>query len=86
MRDAIVVALHREAEGSGGKKTKKLTLIANALVDKACAGDVSAIKEVGDRVDGKPAQAIVGDPERPLEQVIRWAKADSEATPDPSKE
>lgn len=36
---------------------KKLDTLANKLVDMACAGDIQAIKEVGDRLDGKPVQA-----------------------------
>ena len=39
---------------------KKLRRIADALCDKAIAGDVQAIKEIGDRLDGRPAQAITG--------------------------
>lgn len=30
--------------------------VADALILKACDGDVSAIKEIGDRLDGKPKQ------------------------------
>lgn len=60
MRDALMVALKREAKDAEGQKTTKLALIADKLVDLAAAGDVQAIKEVADRVDGRPAQAIVG--------------------------
>lgn len=38
-----------------------LRLIAQALITKASAGDVQAIKEIGDRLDGKVPQSIVGD-------------------------
>lgn len=58
MRDALMVALNREAKGADGKKTKRLYIIADQLVEKACGGDVQAIREVADRVDGKPPQAI----------------------------
>lgn len=37
--------------------------IADKLVALAESGDVQAIKEIADRVDGKPPQAIVGDNE-----------------------
>lgn len=57
MRDALMVALNREAQGPLGK-TKKLSLIADKLVDLAVEGDVAAIKEVADRVDGKSMQGI----------------------------
>jgi hypothetical protein len=46
-----------------GSDTTKLRAVADALVDKAMGGDVSAIKEVADRIDGKVPQAVVGDDE-----------------------
>lgn len=58
VRDALMVALKREADGANGKRTRKLQVMAEKLVDKACEGDVAAIKEVADRVDGRPAQAV----------------------------
>lgn len=66
MRDALMIALNREAESADGQKTKKINIIATKLVDLAVNGDIQAIKEVADRVDGKPAQAIIGDPDAPL--------------------
>lgn len=41
----------------------KLREVADALVSRAIAGDVQAIKEVADRIDGKVPQALVGDSE-----------------------
>jgi len=67
MRDAIMVALNREAADAEGKPTRKLYLIADKLVDLAASGDMQAIKEVNDRVDGKAPQTIAGDPESPLD-------------------
>lgn len=58
MRDALILELHREAEDADGTMTKKLRLIARKLVDKAAEGDVQAIKEVNDRVDGRAHQSI----------------------------
>ncbi len=52
------IAIKEAVEGSD--KTK-LRAVADALVDKAMQGDVQAIKEVADRLDGKVPQAIVGD-------------------------
>lgn len=51
----------KEAVADGSKT--KLRAVADALVDKAIAGDVQAIKEVADRLDGKVPQALVGDDE-----------------------
>lgn len=47
---------------------------AKALIDQAIAGEQWAVKELGDRLDGKPSQALdVGsDPDRPLiSKVVR---------------
>jgi hypothetical protein len=52
------IAIKEAVEGSD--KTK-LRAVADALVDKAMAGDVPAIKEVADRLDGKVPQAVIGD-------------------------
>jgi hypothetical protein len=55
-------ALRRALLADDGKRLRK---IADALVDKAEEGDVAAIREIGDRMDGKAAQtlAIGGDPD-----------------------
>lgn len=76
MRDAIMVALNREAKDAAGQPTKKLYQIAERLVDQAIEGDMQAIKEVNDRIDGKAPQAMTlagddeGGPMR-FEQAIR---------------
>lgn len=38
----------------------RLRRIAEALLDKAAEGDIAAIKEMGDRLDGKVTQVIAG--------------------------
>lgn len=58
LRDALLLALNREATDADGKPTKKITLLADKVVDKAIEGDVPAIKEVFDRVLGKAPQHI----------------------------
>lgn len=47
---------------------KKLYAIAKKLIDMALDGDISAIREVMDRVDGKPQQSLIhsNDPDNPL--------------------
>jgi hypothetical protein len=54
-REAIMLAVHEEDEATG---KKKLRALAEELVKKAETGDVTALKEIGDRLDGKPPQQI----------------------------
>lgn len=60
--DAIHMAVkryHEEEDETGKvKKQRYLNLLADNLVQAGVKGDIQAIKEVGDRLDGKPAQAI----------------------------
>lgn len=46
---------------------KRIAKAIDQLLDQAAAGEQWAIKELGDRLDGKPAQVIAGDPDAPLE-------------------
>lgn len=39
-----------------GENHRSLRAIARKLLDKAAEGDMQAIQQVGDRLDGKPAQ------------------------------
>lgn len=51
-----------------------LKLVATALLVKAQDGDVQAIKEIADRLDGKVSQPISGDDEAPpvrIEKIER---------------
>lgn len=52
-RNAIRIAVNRKDDGG-----KRLARLADTLVNAGLAGDVSALKEIGDRLDGKPAQTI----------------------------
>lgn len=54
--------------GEGGNT--KLREVAEALVTKGISGDVSAIKEIADRLDGKVPQAIVGDDEHDAVSLV----------------
>jgi hypothetical protein len=56
--NALRLAVMRETTDENGKKSNYLTRIAQNMVKKAEDGDVMAMKEIGDRLDGKPAQAI----------------------------
>lgn len=46
--------------------TTRLRDVADALVSEAASGNINAIKEIADRLDGKVAQTLAGDPEAPL--------------------
>ncbi len=64
--------IHRAVTQSDPKRLRR---IAEALLDKAEEGDLQAIKELGDRLDGKAAQQLQlsGDAENPLAftEVVR---------------
>lgn len=55
-RDALrrALARHGGAEGVDGG----LNAVADAVVTLAASGDLQAIREIGDRLDGKPHQSI----------------------------
>src|SRR5882724_8701023 len=53
MRAAILHELHCPLGDPAEPAADKLQLVARSLVSKAAQGDVSAIKEVLDRIDGK---------------------------------
>ncbi len=53
------------------KGKTKLDRIAASLVQQACDGDVPAIKEIGDRLDGKVPQAVTGGDGGPLTVIVR---------------
>jgi len=70
-RDALLVAI-KKADLEGVEAIQR---IAYKLVSQAETGDVSAIREIADRIDGKVPQAIGGTDELdPLVvQIIRRA-------------
>lgn len=60
-------------------KTGKIQKAAQKLVDMAVEGDMAAIKELGDRLEGKAVQSIAGDPDRPfvtkiIQEIVDGAK------------
>ena len=59
-----------------------LNRIADKLLEMAESGDMAAIKEIGDRLDGKPKQALVGGD--PNDAPIRHAIAVSYVDPSDS--
>jgi hypothetical protein len=75
---AILRALDKRG---GGDRIQALDELAAKLLDLVATGDLAALKEFGDRMDGKPAQAMIhqGDEEggpvrvEKIERVIRRA-------------
>jgi len=55
---AIQRALERRT--TRDKKIKAIDELADKLLDACAEGDLVALKELGDRLEGKPAQAITG--------------------------
>lgn len=60
--DAVRVAVNRVDE-TDTEKRKKLMLLADKLVSCALNGEGWAMQQIADRLDGKPAQAIIGGDE-----------------------
>jgi hypothetical protein len=70
-------AIERALEARGaGDRLAALNALAAKLLDKCEEGDMTALKELGDRLDGKPAQAITGGDGGPLR--LHLASADAE--------
>ena len=79
-KDALNLAVHERVDEKPlrgvetGDKTK-LRRVAEALVEKAMSGDIPAIREVADRLDGKALQAtdtnmhITGDLAAVMEEI-----------------
>ena len=69
MRDAILAALLAEVSvkvGGKARKIKRLEAIADQLVSLAADGNLTAIREICDRIDGKATQPVAGDKDNPL--------------------
>lgn len=57
-------AIYRAIDKRGlGDRKAALDELASKLLDLVATGDLPALKEFGDRLDGKPAQAIIGGDE-----------------------
>ena len=72
MRKAILLELQCEPGEADDGATDNLRLIARRLVAKAAAGDIQAIKEVLDRIDGKSVPGPADAEQGPRQVNIRW--------------
>ena len=69
--DAINKALEKRSKKAG---IDALEALAEKLLEKVDEGDITAIKELGDRIEGKPVQAVTNDGDTPfVVQVLRLA-------------
>jgi hypothetical protein len=71
MWEALDAELRRESEDGDGNRADILQLIARKLAAKALDGDLGAIKEIFDRMDGK---SVAGSApvEQPGKVVFQW--------------
>lgn len=69
------LAIEAALEKRGQEKWAALTDLAATLLNKAAEGDMGALRELGDRIDGKPAQQMVmtGKDDGPI-QIERTVK------------
>lgn len=77
---AITRALAKVADGAGVEAG--LDKLASQLVRAAEAGEQWALIEIGNRLDGKPAQVVVGDSsEDPIQHshTVEWVSGQSPA-------
>jgi hypothetical protein len=64
-RDALRLEL--AAEGGDHKALRK---VAAALIREAQDGDVNAVKELANRLDGRVAQELAGSEEQPIRLIV----------------
>lgn len=53
------------------ERKEALDELAEQLLSKCDAADIAALKELGDRLDGKPTQVVAGDANNPLAVTLR---------------
>lgn len=82
-RDALNYVLAergREEEGDGGAYVKGLRRVARKFMDAVEKGGVAEFRELGDRIDGKAAQAIDlnGKLDVPMSGTVKIVKSDAQ--------
>ncbi len=73
---AINRALDKRTKLEGKQALDEL---AEQLLANCDSGDMTALKELGDRLEGRPQQSIVGADDGPLTiQIVKYAGSDTE--------
>ena len=88
--EAIYQALERRAKGEKRPRVEILADFADKLLDAADSGDLQALQELGNRIEGRPTQRI--ESESTIEVVVRfqrepevWQAIEHEVSPLSSK-
>ena len=71
MRDALDAELARAGGDGEGAKAGVLQLIARRLAAKALEGDLGAIREIFDRIDGKSVAGSAPE-QQPVKVQMQW--------------
>lgn len=69
---ALAKILNEEVPNDARHRTYA-DLIAEALVRKALEGEIPAIREIADRIEGKPSEARPVGPNGPVDFIVQYA-------------
>ena len=71
---AVRLAGNRYGKNADGKKAKYLNLVADKLYAMAADGNIEAMREIGNRTDGRSVTPIQAKVEIDGALVIKWQK------------
>jgi hypothetical protein len=57
---------------SHGSNPKTLEKIAQMVIDKACEGDLDAVREIANRLDGYPVRPVANEGDIPMFLRVSW--------------
>lgn len=64
-------AIERALEKRSKKSFEEVDRLAEKLLDECADGNMIALKELGDRLEGKPAMVVGGDQDNPIQHEAR---------------